>query len=303
MHRATVVVRANPDPTLAVLGEFDAADLARLEGLRHCLQEHLTRLRYVTYPGAESAAERLAGRLVELLGPDWLKRARYAAIARGGFFVLGMLAYALDLDAASLEAGDAVDSPLVVVDDCAYTGNRFARYLAKVPEREVVFAHLFSHPDLRSAIESREPRVLAAVAADDLRDFAPEVHGAGYDTWRECAFSFNPRPSYWTGQTERVCFPWGEPDYNFWNPQTQAMESGWFLVGPTLSLKTRAFLCHRTMPVYEQPFAGGQFRPGPNVLFAPVGDELAVGNPDDHTMVLLDPVASRMWTKIGRAHV
>src|ERR671910_1255702 len=128
MPRATLVVRAAPDPLLGVVGYFDAAGRARLEALRWQLEHILPRLRYVGYAQAQEDCERLAARLVERFGRDELRGFRFVAIPRGGFIVLGMLAYILGLERSQLEAApysEHAGAPLVVVDDCALSGVRF----------------------------------------------------------------------------------------------------------------------------------------------------------------------------------
>lgn len=297
MPPSTLLVRREPEPALAVLGEFDEAEVARLAGLRRGLEEHLTRLRYVPYSQAEAACEELAGRLVQRFGREYLRSLSFVAIPRGGLFVLGMLSYLLGLDHERLEAPEraAAGRPIVVVDDCAYTGHRFGRYLERLRWRQSIFAHLYSHPDLRAAIEREEQSVVALVAARDLHDYAPADHGDKYEEWRERARAVGPRPSYWIGRTERVCFAWSEPDYNFWNPVTGRLESGWSLAGPDLCLKNREGAGRTAISLEVQPPARGDLRPPPGVLFGEFEGTLIVGNLDTGESIALDPVAAEMW--------
>lgn len=198
------------------------------------------RLRYVDYRQAERDCEILAAKILERWSRSELERASFAAIPRGGLIVLGMLSYTLDLKNELFREGPGI---LFLVDDCALTGARFASRLKEVGNREVVFVHLYSHPDLRRAIEEKEERVVACVAARDLADMAPESFpdperlAEWRRRWRE-----RLGERYWYGQPEPVCFAWNEPDRPFWNEATGQVEDGWRLLPPHLCLKTRAAL-------------------------------------------------------------
>lgn len=121
MPCAVLVIRPEPDPLLGVVGYFDIAGRARLEGLRWQLENFLPRLRYVGYKQAEEDCERLAELLVERFGREELQSFRFTAIPRGGLIVLGMLAYVLGLRQSQLEPPHSPERPLVVVDDCVRT--------------------------------------------------------------------------------------------------------------------------------------------------------------------------------------
>lgn len=200
-------------------------------------------VRFLTYREAERAALSLAAQLQELLGAGGVRAATYAAVPRGGFFVLGMLAYALDVPHAQL-LPQAGGSPIVVVDDASLSGARFAWFLRSLPEGPVVFAHLCSTPSLRAAILEREPRVKACLAAEDLRDLAPDRYpeAAAYQAWK-CRWEARlPGTRYWTGLPEMVVFPWSEPDRPVWNAATGRAEDQWRLAAPERCLKNRARL-------------------------------------------------------------
>jgi hypothetical protein len=211
----------------------------RLAQLSRMLGRLRNRLRYVDYRQAEQDCEILAGKILDRWPRSELEHASFAAIPRGGFIVLGMLSYALGLKADQLREGPGL---LFLVDDCALTGARFASRLKETGEREVVFVHLYSHPDLRRAIEDKEERV-SCLSAHDLADLAPESFPdperlEGWRrTWRE-----RLGERYWYGQPEPVCFAWNEPDRPFWNEATGQLEDGWRLLPPHLCLKTRAIL-------------------------------------------------------------
>ncbi|MCP4381301.1 MAG: PqqD family peptide modification chaperone [Hyphomicrobiales bacterium] len=299
MPPAALVVRRDDAPMLAVIGEFNPEECARLDGIRQGVEEHLIRLRYLSYVDAEAACERLAKQLVDRMGRKYLRDARFVAVPRGGFFVLGMLSYALGLNheqCAPLPPDD--DAPVVIVDDCAYTGYRAGRMLERLRGRSVVFAHLYSHPDLRASLEAREAQILAAVAAGDLHDYAPSDFGSAEPSWRERSMTVSPQPCYWSGRTERICFAWAEPDYNFWNPVTEQLESGWYLLDPDLCLKNRPGLDRKPIDLQVQPPTRGAFRQPAGVLAGKFAGKLVVGSADSGRSVLLNPVAAEMWTAL-----
>ena len=82
----------------------------------------------VSYHQAEAGAKSLAAQFIAASGQSELARGGYAAIPRGRLFVLGMLAYVLDLDPRPLLRPPA-DAPVVVVDGCVLTGFRFQQTL------------------------------------------------------------------------------------------------------------------------------------------------------------------------------
>lgn len=296
---ASLVVRKPPHPALAVLGSFTDEELARVSAIRSVFDAVLPRLQYVSYAGAEQACERLAERLIERLGRDQMTRLRFVGIPRGGLFVLGMLSYLLDLDQSQIESGPPVGSDaVVVVDDCAYSGSRFSRFLRRLDGPPVVFAHLYSHPGLRAAIEAAEPRVVACVSAADLHDAAPQELGDGYTAWKARAVAAADRAAYWTGRPDHVCFAWGEPDYSTWNSTTEALEKGWPVMPPDRSLKNRPALGRPLIPVQEQPEGRGVLRPGPRVLFGRVDGHVAVGDLGTGTTLALEGTAAEMWEAI-----
>jgi hypothetical protein len=208
----------------------------RLGPLASLLQQLGDRWRYVDYAQAERDCERLAAALLERFSTGELARFAVAPIPRGGLIVAAMLAYLLELPAERFGAADA-PGPLLVFDDCALTGLRFRQTIGRRPRREVVFAHLYSHPELRRAILAQEPRVLACLAAQDLGDVAAEAGRTG--RWR----ALQPAGErYWLGLVEPVSFAWSEPDVQFWNPDLGRVESGWLLAPPHRCLKTRGRL-------------------------------------------------------------
>lgn len=303
MPTATIIARPTPRPALGVAGRFDTAARARLEALRSQIVCTAPGPRYVDYRQAERDCERLARRLIGLFGREELRRCRFAAVPRGGYIVLGMLAYSLELDARQLEspAEDREAGPLVVVDDCSISGSRFGGFLRGLGGREVIFAHLYSHPDLRGAIEEREPSVLACVAARDLADHAPERLGAGYEVWRRrCSSREAERDElrYWIGQPEHLAFPWNEPDTAFWNPVTETLERGANLVPPELCMKNRSQA--PSVYVQVQPAWAGPLRPGENVVYGEFEDGLILGDLRTGESFGLAGFAADLWSAVVR---
>ena len=299
MPGATLVVRPTPRPVLGVVGHFDAAAEARLARLGPQLGDALAHLRYVSYSQAEEDCELLATRLVERFGRDELRRFCFVAIPRGGLIVLGMLSYVLGLEHSQLESPHPPDVPLVVVDDCALSGYRFGGFLSRCKSPRVVFAHLYSHPDLRGAIETREPRVMGCVAAQDLHDRAPALHGEGYAAWRELSLErFGDDAGYWGGLPDHLCFPWNEADVTFWNPITERFERGWCIVPPELCIKNRPALGMEPIPVQVQPEGPGPLRPSTHVLFGEYRGNIVVGNLETKASFSLTGVAADMWRAV-----
>lgn len=202
---------------------------ARVRALAVSLRGLQQATRRVDYPEVERLCGTLAARLRDHYGPDELPHVRFAAIPRGGTVVLGLLSYLLDLRPEQLAPGPG---PLCLVDDCALTGLRFHGALASTEARDVVFAHLYSHPELRRAIRQREPRVRACVAAADLAETAVDAESAAR---REARLGPG---RYWYGSPEVVAFPWSEPDRTLWNPVTGRVEHGWLVLPPHRCLKT-----------------------------------------------------------------
>lgn len=277
---------------LAVAGRLDAAAVANVRAQTRDLVSCCAHLRYADDAEVRAACERLASRLVATLGRPALERARFVAIPRGGLVVLGLLASALGLDRGQLETPGADDAPLVVVDDCAISGARFAAFLAERRERRVVFVHLFSHPALRAAIETRERRVVACLAARDLAEHGLEGQPPG---WRRRWAELASWKAYWFGRPQPLGLPWNEPDRLVWNPVTERAERGWRLVPPELCLKNRALLGAEPIPILVQPEANGPLRPGPDVVFGELEGRTFIANLESGESFALAGTAARMW--------
>ncbi len=291
---SVVMVRQEPKPILAVMGRYDDAQQAWLEAQARFLGRSCGRLRRVDYRRAETECERLAARLTERFGQDELRGMRFAAIPRGGCVVLGLLAIALGLDRRCLEPPHPPELPLVVVDDCALSGQRFRDFLECHEGHErVVFAHLFSHPDLRAAVEAREPRVLACLSARDL--------GATDDSpWspdQRARFLAKMDRAYWVGAIDVLAFDWGEPDRLVWHPVEERPVPAWRIVPPELCLKNRG---QRPIAVQVQPQAQGPLGPGAEVIFGELEGRIVLHHLGRGESAALDAVASGLWKAIVR---
>lgn len=295
---AAIVVREAPEPLIGVVGRFDEAALARLSVLTWQVEHVLPRTMVLDYAAVERAVSRLAHVLHARFGRRACASFRYEALPRGGFVVLGLLAYALGLDQAQLTPGGLDPggrrAALVVVDDCMLSGNRLRRYLAATPTpAPVVAASLFAAPELRSAAE-RDARVRAVVSAYDLRDAAERRAGAAYQAWQE-AWRHRNEGGYWIGQPQHVVFPWNEPDIGFWNSTTARVERMWRLVAPERCAKNRPAVGEAPPVVQEQPVGSGPWRPSSSVLMARFDGRHVLGAPHWRGCVTLQGTAAAMW--------
>lgn len=236
---ATLVAQPGDSPRLTVLGRFDATGEAWLRRQSQALLRSCTHLRYIDYLQAERDCARLGEHLQGLLGAE-LSRASFAAIPRGGMIVLGLLASLLHLDREQTGTSDHEEAVLVVVDDCALSGARFSRFLDGCGSSRVVFAPVYSHPELRSAIQAGEPRVEHVVSAGDLtgRMLSQDPFASG---------------AYWSGDIEPLAFPWSEPDRLVWDPDKERWEVAWRIVPPELCLKNRPRPGAEPIPVQVHP--------------------------------------------------
>ena len=294
LGETAIVVRETPEPLIGVVGRFDDAALTRLAVLTWQLEHVLPRTMVLDYDAVEGAVERLAAALTARFGRSTCARLRYTALPRGGYLVLGLLAYALGLDQARLDAHDDADTALVVVDDCIVSGHRLRRFLdAAQPKHPIIAATLFAAPELRAAAE-RDPRLRAVVSAHDLRDDAERRHGVGYETWQE-GWRRRDDGSYWIGHTQHVVFPWNEPDAGFWNAASGRAERMWRLVAPERCAKNRPPVGEAPVDVQTQPTGTGPWHPAPAVLMARFEDTHILGAPHWPGCITLEGSAAAMW--------
>jgi Coenzyme PQQ synthesis protein D (PqqD) len=297
MPENILIARYNPQPALAVLGRFDQPSKVRIATELRNLNLNINRLRYVSYRQAERDCERLAKQLVDRFG-DELKEFHFTGIPRGGLIVLGMLAYALGLSADQLQPPSSPDVPWVVVDDCVFTGSRLSHFLQSHSHQAVIFAHLYSHPDLRQAIASREPRVQACLSAQDIHDYAPFDLGENYPDWQAHCLAQLDGIRYWVGKTDNICFSWNEPDRFVWNPVTEKIEGCWLLIPPEICLKNRLKAAAQAPIIQVQPESKGLIQPGLQVIFGEYEGQIVVGNLATQESFCLTGVAADIWQAI-----
>ena len=297
MDEAILVVRTEPPESLAFLGRFSDEEVARLQWLPAQLQTELPYFHYVSWQQAEAHVEELASRLVARFGREEIRQMRFVGIPRGGLIVLGMLSYALGLGSACLDSAEANDRPVVVVDDCALSGLRFREFLRSraTGASTVVFAHLYSHPDLRREVERREARVLAAVAARDLRDVAPEIYGEELSTWRDRWKERDAENVYMVGRFEHLSFPWSEPDLTFWDESEQRARLGWRLVPPEACLKNRATAPQGAFRLQIQGQEHGSMQLAAGTLYGEIGDQVLVAQLESGQVISLEGVSAELW--------
>jgi hypothetical protein len=296
---ATVVLRSDSPPTLALLGWATPKEHDALEAALDLFVGSLSRLRPVDYSQVEDDCRALAVRLRECLSADFLDDAVFTGIPRGGTIVEGMLSYALDLSPKQLDPQARPEAPLVVVDDCFLTGHRAGRFVDDRPDRsDVVLAGLYAHPDLRNALEAEIPSVRACVTARDLTDHAPDLYGDDYADWKARWASRDTGPRYWIGVPDHLCFPWSEPDVGFWNPSTDSLTQGWRVAPPGHCLDRRDE--DTSVPIFVQessPAESGEraLSPGPDVFYAEVGDRTMVVHASSETCLALEDPAADFW--------
>lgn len=276
-------------------GEPTSSDRERLAQLAALLAEQRGRLKLVDYRQAEADCDRLAARLLDELGRQELERSSFRPIPRGGLFVLGMLAYLLNLRPSALLPSESVEGPLVLVDDCAITGARFRSALEATSTADVIFAHLYSPAALRAAIEKAEPRVRRCVSAHDLRDRTAEMadseREAWFQRWRE---RLGP-DRYFYGRVDPVAFSWTEPDQPLWNRATEAVEPGWRLVSPAACLRNRGRL---GQPPTADPRPA--WRVASEIASAAVGDRIWLCAVASGDVIALEGTAAEIWRRLSR---
>jgi hypothetical protein len=291
-----LVVRSYPLPVLGVIGSFTHAEEVWLSQLGKGLNSLLARVHYVTYAAAEESCAILAEKLVARFGRQELKSFQFVAIPRGGMIVLGMLSYLISATHDQLQFPPSNNAPLIVVDDCAYTGARFGQFLKNRQSEQVVFAHLYSHPDLRSAIRKNEPSVIDCISSHDLSDYGEETLGDQYESWRESWLGWlSDMSRYWLGHVDYVCFPWGEPDHSSWNLALGVGEKQCYIIPPEFCLKNKTRIADMPLPVQIQPEGVGPLAPSGRTIFGVLPDFVLIGDFESQQSFILRDVAADIW--------
>lgn len=271
--------------------EIDPRQQQRLQRLAEMLKGWRGRVRYVDYRQAERDVERLAALVLERLSPNEIAAASFRAIPRGGLIVLGMLSYALGLKPQQLAPRTERRGLELLVDDCSLTGVRFRQALSLAAESDVVFLHLYSHPELRRTIVEHEPRVRACIAAHDLQDLQESSFRtpAELAAWRDAWSRRLPIETYWIGQPEPVCFAWTEPDRPFWNRENGQVEEGWSFLPPHLCLKARF---EQAPPVARDR---AEWQSPAELAYGTFDGKLWLVNLSDDRVVSLEGVGADLW--------
>lgn len=269
-----LIARPGRAPALLAAGRFGRSGLEWLRAQSVRLATDLDRLVWVGPERVPELVRRLARRLAERLG-ERLATAELVAIPRGGLRVRDALARELGRPAAPTPHASA--APVVLVDDCALTGQRLREALDRL-DRPATFATLVSPPPLRAAVAATEPRLEGFVTAADL----PSGDGAPVRT-----------AGYWRGDTAPLGFPWGEP--RRWVRLGERVERTWRLVPPELCTKNAAAVGRLDLRVVEAEETTGE------VLTCPLGEgavllaDLARGR-----TYRLDPPAAELWAEWRR---
>jgi Coenzyme PQQ synthesis protein D (PqqD) len=293
------IVRAEPTPVLAFLGTFSGKTLGQLSLQVPFLNQVCQRLRYVTYADATMACEQLAEQLQNTFGSKSLQEFQFYGVPRGGLIVLGMLSYMLGLRSEQLNPAVLTPAPLVVVDDCALSGSRFYRVLQQYPHPSLILATLYSHPELRDAIATRESNVLQCLSGRDLYDHGPQTMGAGYKMWQTQNQARLAGHRYWLGLPDYICFPWNEPDHLLWNPATASLEQSWHILPPAACLKNRP-ACGVSLPIQVQPSVKGWLQPTEHVVFGELNGQVLIGHLPTGETFGLSGKAAAFWQVILR---
>jgi hypothetical protein len=299
--RATFVIKPTEPLRMGLVGFLDKKLAQRF--IAHLLQMQTTAnlLRYMSYRDVEQVCSQLAKNLLACMGWKQIHSAHFIAIPRGGHIVLGMLSYLLNLRHDQLQLPPAEkEGQLIIVDDCAFTGARFRMILERITQRQVIFAPVWSHPELRDVIVAAENRVLNVISGADLHDYGTELMGDAYPSWRERWLSRSQanHQFYWFGRTEYLCFPWSEPDNSFWNPFEELVEAGWNYVPPAYCLEHRAINAENHISVCVQQKGKSPLRPSNNTVYATFDDQIIVGHLETGQSFQLSDIAAEMWLAI-----
>jgi hypothetical protein len=270
-----LVARAQPTASLAVIGIIPPKTLEQIKIQQASLNQVCQRVRYVSYAEATAACETLSDQLIHTFGLQTLRSFRFCGIPRGGLIVLGMLAYTLGLSHGQMSPPYPLDAPLVLVDDCALSGSRFTRTRSQYPQHNLIFAPLYSHPDLRHNLTEAEPQVLQCLSGEDLHDRGTSIMGLEYDAWQTQNRARLAGQRYWLGLPDYLCFPWNEPDHLLWNPFTEILEKSWHVIPPAHCLKNRP---NPSLTVQVQPPCKGWLQPTPQAMFGALDQQVLIGN-------------------------
>jgi hypothetical protein len=213
---------------------------------------------------------------------------------------LGLLSYVLGLDHSQINPPIDSGGPLVIVDDCFLSGTRLSHFLNEHPSpSHVLAAGLYAHPDLRAAVEREHPRIQTCVTAQDLRDYAPAIYGDDYEAWKTRWENRETAPQYWTGISDHLCFPWGEPDSGFWNTETGQLEQAWTVAPPDQCLDTqfRSSTELRGSVQVQRPDSSAIAVP-PDVFYGTFTNRVLIGKHKSDECLELNGISATFWTAL-----
>lgn len=299
MHRdvEAIVVGGAPEPTIAAVGRFGAADVAWMGAAGAALAEVLGRTVVLDQPKVDVATEALATALRARFEDADLQGFRYVPVPRGGYAVLGRLAYLLDLPGRQLGGSPRRDETVVLVDDVIVSGSRAVRALDEIDVERAVLAVLHAHPEALLALSADHPRVVDAVAGTALHDHAPERHGAELGAWRDRWRLRTHVSARWIGLPDHVVYPWNEPDVSVWNPVAEREEPAWPVVPPEACLKHRI---PHSVPVHVTAPPAGPLRAAADVLTAHVGEDVVLAHLGSGRAFGLQGVGAALWGALER---
>ena len=162
------------------------------------LIERQKHLHCLTEVEAQQAIHKLAAKAQQEIPENVLRQMHIVSIARGGFFVVGRLAYLLGCSRRQFV--DDGESAVCIIDDCALTGKRFKETLRRFNGRDVWFCHLASPQLLKDAILKEETSVKGCISVINLELIA-ELEPEG----------FSGEERYINRSVAHVAFPWTEP--------------------------------------------------------------------------------------------
>jgi hypothetical protein len=300
LPHAMLVARTQPTPCLGVIGIIPPKSLGQIEIRQASLNQACHRLRYVSYAEATAACEALTERLIDTFGLQSLRNFKFCGIPRGGLIVLGMLSYTLGLSHEQMAPPYPQDVPLVLVDDCALSGSRFARTRSQYPQHELIFAPLYAHPDLRRNLTAAEPQVLHCLSGQNLYDHGPNIMGTDYESWQTKNRARLAGQRYWLGLPDYLCFPWNEPDHLLWNPSAETLEQSWHILPSTHCLKNRPGV---SLTVSRQPQCKGWLRPTAQTIFGTLDRQVMIGNLATGETFGLSGKAAEYWSVLLEAEI
>ncbi len=253
---------------------IDRTDLWALGHHLHALKEGLE---VYSFDQTEQMVRKLAVQMQERMSADLLSSIKVVVVPRGGLFVAGQLAYALNFRQDQFV--DDGRSPICIVDDCCLTGKRFGETLSRFDKREVWFCHLASAPEVRSAILNREPQVKAVISVVDL----PLRH--------DSADQIVDESRYLNRSVAHVAFPWTEPGLPVVLPMSGLVEDGWRLMPPHATLGNLASLnlpINDTVQTYD-------IQAAETVVWRLDGDAVVMFETTEQAVIELSGLAAQVW--------